>query len=52
MSVLFNDIDLHRWLDERTIHKAAGYLDRVYDLRTEGDLLRATWAALPPSRIG
>ena len=41
MSALFDENDLYRWLDERTIHKAAGYLDRVYDLRMEGDLLRA-----------
>lgn len=48
MSVLFNDIDLHRWLDERTIRKAAGYLDSVYDLRTEGDLLRANVGGTAP----
>ncbi|MBJ7515070.1 MAG: DEAD/DEAH box helicase [Stenotrophomonas sp.] len=41
MPVLFNENDLYRWLDERTIHKAVDYLDRVYDLSTEGDLLRA-----------
>lgn len=53
MSVLFDENDLHRWLDERTIRKAAGYLDRVYDLRMEGDLLRAHVAgtATQPYRV-
>ncbi|WP_349985002.1 DEAD/DEAH box helicase [Stenotrophomonas sp. WHRI 8082] len=41
MPALFNEVDLYRWLDDRTITKAVAYLDRVHDLRTEGDMLRA-----------
>ena len=41
MPALFNEVDLYRWLDDRTITKAVAYLDRVHDLRTEGVMLRA-----------
>ena len=41
MPAPFNEVDLYRWLDDRTITKAVAYLDRVHDLRTEGDMLRA-----------
>ena len=41
MPALFNEVDLYRWLDDRTITKAVAYLDRVHDLRTDGEMLRA-----------
>lgn len=41
MPLPFDESDLYRWLDDRTIIKGAAYLDRVHDLRTDGEMLRA-----------
>lgn len=41
MPATFNEDDLHRWFDEKTLSRSHAYLQRVRHLHMDGDLLRA-----------